>query len=401
MHNVLIIADRSYEYVGTIRAHLNALREVGTVADYRILRRIDLEEWDVIIFHYTVVLANLNIRDREQIGKSYRLKMAFIQDEYRWVDATAAAITDLGISVVFSCVSRASVDQIYRQPEMRSVRFEQTLTGYLDPQLCKAVAPDYENRSVDIGYRARKLPGWYGKHAEQKWRIAEDLVAAMPHKTLIVDLSTKEADRLYGREWVQFLGNCRATIVTESGASVIDYDDTIRRDFEAGIPHKEILGSPAIRALSPRVFEAAALRTLMLIAPGEYNGVLRPGWHGPLLRPDMSNIDEIVRIVRSPALAKVYIERAWIELILSGRYHPVEALARHVRRVIKEESPRATVTPPPSLWVARALTAGSLWKSRGRRVIARKASVLGTMLPPKVRETLRPLARRLLIDETP
>ncbi len=253
---------------------------------------------------------------------------------------------------------------------------------------------------MDVGYRARKLPGWYGRHAEQKWRIAEDFAAAVPAKTLRLDLSTEESDRLYGRKWVQFLGNCRATIVTESGASVIDYDDTMRQSFEARVPHA-VLSTPAIRALSPRIFEAAQLRTLMLIAPGEYNGALRPGWHGPELRPDMSNIGDVIEVIRSPALAKVYIERAWRELVLSGRYHPTEALCRHVRRVIKEECPRASAFPAPGLWAARVLTAGDLWKARCRRVLAREASVLGALLPPKVREALRPMARRLLIDETP
>ena len=55
-----------------------------------------------------------------------------------------------------------------------------------------------------------------------------------------------------------------------------------------------------MNVISPRCFEAAALRTLMVMYEGEYAGILEAGRHYVELKRDHSNIDEVVSAIRSP-----------------------------------------------------------------------------------------------------
>ena len=49
---------------------------------------------------------------------------------------------------------------------------------------------------------------------------------------LKMDISVREEDRVYGEEWVKRLSNCRATLGTESGASIWDWDGTIANEID-------------------------------------------------------------------------------------------------------------------------------------------------------------------------
>ena len=101
------------------------------------------------------------------------LKVLFIQDEYRWIDATAEAIRELGISVIFTVVNSEAVNQIYHHPWLKKVRKELTLTGFVDENLLELETPSYEERKLDVVYRAEKLPYWLGSFAMEKWHIGE------------------------------------------------------------------------------------------------------------------------------------------------------------------------------------------------------------------------------------
>jgi hypothetical protein len=120
----------------------------------------------------------------------------------------------------------------------------------------------------------------------------------------------------------------------ESGASVCDFTGEIQRRVEAHVRQAPDTSFAELRRLhfaaedgrirmnpiSPRCFEAAAVRTLMVLYPGEYGGILRAGEHYLALNKDHSNIDEVVAVIRDPGAAQEIIDRAHRDIACNPEY---------------------------------------------------------------------------------
>jgi len=408
--NVLLIVHTASERAGTTREHVEALTR-STIhhvvkVDNAVAHAVNFAAFDAIALHYSLVIASptyISDRLREKIAKFPGLKLLFIQDEYRWIDDTARAIHDLGISVVFSLIDPKIVRKVYCHPFLADVRFEFTLTGFVSSQLVARRVPEYEQRRIDVGYRARKLSAWYGSHTLQKWQIAEKFAQKARPFGLNLDISTREEDRLYGRRWVRFLANCKACLGTEAGAGVLDYTDDIRRNVEAHLIEHPNAGFDELRArffsdidgrvvmnvISPRCFEAAALRTLMVMYPGEYGGFLEPGRHYVVLEPDHSNIEEVVATIRSPARARAIIERAYSEIACCDDFS-CAALGRHFDRVIGERGRviRADGRTPDLVWQTRLRGKAAGLASRLRIILAETGMRMERMVLARARPRL-------------
>ena len=315
---------------------------------------IDFDIFDVIVFHYSIVISRDNyIRKdlEEKIRRHKGLKVAFLQDEYRWVDKTADAMERLGVTVLFTVVNKDTIRSIYRHPWMQNVRFEQTLTGFVPEHLLERSVPPYEQRRLDVAYRARKVPSWLGGFGQEKWEIGQRFKEDASRYGLRCDIAFSEAERIYGEKWIRFISGTKAVLGTESGASVIDFDDQIRNSveaYEAQCPDasfedvqdrcfKDQDGDIVIHVISPRCFEAAALRTLMILYPGEYSGVLEAGRHYVPLEKDHSNMDEVVETLRDPRRAGEIIENAYKEVACSGRW-TFASMVAHFDKVVQEEA---------------------------------------------------------------
>lgn len=355
----LVLADFAALPIGTVERHISAFREFSAyqiqVAHVRALDFLgfDVNSFDVIVFHYSIVIAkgsHISERLRAKLSAARGLKVLFIQDEYRWIDATAEAIGELGISVLFTVVNREVVDRIYHHPWLKGVRKELTLTGFVDETLLSIEVPSYENRDVDVVYRARKVPYWLGSFAMEKWSIGTRFESDASRFQLACDISSDENSRLYGADWIRFLSGAKAVLGTESGASVCDFSGELRTRVEAAVDrdkeiefepiHREILkeldGQIVIHVVSPRMFEAAALRTLMINYPGEYSGRLIPWRHYVPLEKDHSNIAEVVAVIRNPERAKAIIDAAYREVACDSK-NSFRAMAEHFDRVLADE----------------------------------------------------------------
>jgi hypothetical protein len=89
--------------------------------------------------------------------------------------------------------------------------------------------------------------------------------------------------------------------------------------------------------ISPRCFEAAAMKTLMVLYPGEYSGRLMPFRHYIPLQKDHSNMQEVVEILHNPARAQSIIEAAYRECALA-RQNSHQALQDAVQMAIEEKT---------------------------------------------------------------
>ncbi|MEP6892384.1 MAG: hypothetical protein ABI927_01270 [Gaiellaceae bacterium] len=341
--SVLLLADDDPRHAETLKDHVAALRYESRhrvrVLDSRgkhDARDLDLEHVDVVVLHWSIVPhleSYLSTPWRAALAAFPGLKVQFIQDEYRWVDLATATMRELGVTLIYSVVPPAEIPKLYGD-RVPGADVLTTLTGFVPERLRNVPVPATGSRPLDIAYRGRELPAWTGRLAYEKALIAKAVAGAAAEHGLRVDVDWREDARIYGSAWTQFLTSAKATLGTPSGASIVDYDgtsETAVREYLARHPgaefeeiHAAVLrdreGNICIDVISPRIFEAAALRTAMILYRGGYSGVLEPERHYLPLERDLSNFDEIAAALRDGRRLEALTARAHTDLVASGRY---------------------------------------------------------------------------------
>lgn len=365
--NILLLCDYRDDIAATVRDHIAALeqysqhrwRRLSMLGD--IPARLDLNRFDVVVVHYSLVASDdafISPAARRRIATSSALKALFIQDEYRHVERSIAAFAALGVDLLFTCVPDAEIEKVYPAARLPKTRKVSVLTGYVNEELAGRSVPSYEERTIDVGYRSRRVPAWLGDLGQEKWQIGIRFLEDAADHGLVCDIKYREEERLYGEQWIDFVTSCKAMLGVESGASVFDFSGEIQRCVEAdqlrdpSVTYTELRqrhfaseeGKVRLNQISPRCFEAAALRTLMVLYPGEYSGILMPWRHYVPLAKDHSNMAEVVSVIRDPERAKQIIDRAYREIACN----PAHSFANSVRR-FDEEVSRATAGRAPAL----------------------------------------------------
>jgi hypothetical protein len=341
--DILLLCDPQRRLAATVQAHIDALvrRSRHRIRPLQLLgdlpAGLDLGRFDAVIVHYSLVACSdhcISPAARAQIAAFFGLKALFIQDEYRHVDASIAAMRAMRIDLLFTNVPADEIHKVYPEAKLPGVTKISTLTGFVPEELARLAVPPLAERPIEVGYRARHLPAWLGALAREKMQIAKRFLADAPRYGLRCDISCREEDRLYGAHWIKFMTRCRAVLGVESGASVFDFTGDIRQQVEDHLarmpdaPFDELQrlyfaaeeGRIRLNQISPRCFEAAALRTLMILYEGEYSGILKPGRHYVPLRKDHSNMAEVVAVLRDPSRAQAIVDRAYTEVASNPRY---------------------------------------------------------------------------------
>jgi Glycosyl transferases group 1 len=340
---ILLLTDFDRRSASTIRDHV---RSFGAFSRHRFRRlsiygdlppRLDLSRFDGIVIHYTLIACMdnyLSRATRARLRAFAGLKAMFIQDEYRFVNRTIAAMRDLGINLLFTCVPLSEMEKVYPAEALPGMAKVNVLTGYVPPNLLERAVPSLAARPIDIGYRSRRVPDYLGRLGREKWEIGERVAADAAKYGLVTDISCREEDRIYGEVWIDFVSSCKAMLGVESGASVFDFTGDIERCVaehircQPDVRYEELEqlylaeheGKISLNQISPRCFEAAALRTLMILYEGEYSGILTPWRHYVPLRKDHANMAEVVEVLRDPARMAAITDRAYREVALDPRY---------------------------------------------------------------------------------
>lgn len=339
--NILLLCNRPARGAdaSTVTDHLDAFRRFSqhNVFELSFIRelpsRVALERFDAIAIHYSTALGYyvdhyISDAARQRVRDFPGLKIAFIQDEYRMIDRVHEVLRFLGIDILFTCVPTPEIEKVYPSPKLPGATRINNLTGYVPEALLSQPAAPVAERPIDVGYRTRRMPYWLGALGVEKSWIADEFAARARDSDLRLDISCNEADRLYGARWTEFVGSCKAMLGVESGASVFDFTGDLQKQVDAyvaahpqatfeEVQAKFLLpyeGKIRLNQISPRCFEAAALRTAMVLFEGEYSGVLEPWRHYLPLKKDFSNFPEVLAALRDQAGRQRLVDRTFEEV---------------------------------------------------------------------------------------
>jgi hypothetical protein len=410
--SILLLCDDRPGNANTILDHIEAFRrysrhQIRTFNPVHTQRSIalDLNEFDAVVIHYSLVLSLERHVSKNFLAKLSRfrgLKVQFMQDEYRWVDRATAASREVGIDVLFTAAPEPAAGHLY-DARLPGVRRVPTLTGYVPENLQRVPRRPLVERPIDVGYRGRDLPFWLGRLTQEKQWIAQGFLARSAAYDLRTDIAWKEQDRIYGDQWVAFIASCRATLGTESGASIADFNGAAERAVRsylaghAGASFEEVSdavlrpyeGNVVVNVISPRVFEAASLGTGLVMFPGDYSGIVSPGEHYIVLEKDFSNMHEVATHLKDDHLMTAMIERTHDHVVKSGRWS-FQTFVHEFDDVVAEEvvtvrgprraprhrlaqMERALRVPPPHVRVTRrALTIAAALR---RKEFARRSEI--------------------------
>ncbi len=341
-HNILFLSSTAngftatshLEHIGGIKQHSRHKIYYHNFV-YDIDPSFDFSRFDVIVIGHNFWPEILSAEQRAAIRAADAVKIQFLQDEYQFVRTINGYLEEMGINVMFTCVAEQDFEAFYPKKIMKSlVDVQQNLTGYVSDTLANPRNFKTGRRSVDIGYRSRVSPFFLGKLGYEKLEICEKFREISEQEGFSHNLSVREEDRIYGRDWIKFLQSTRVQLGTPSGASIVDMDGQIvdaELNFRRQHPHagfsefweqhlKEHEGKLGIDTISPRVFEYAATGATMVMHEGYYGGHLEKDTHYISIKKDYSNISDVVGQISDHAYCKEIAANARKHLILSEAY---------------------------------------------------------------------------------
>lgn len=397
---IVLLYHNKPPYAATVMEHVQAFVDHSRFAvwpinvDHGYAPLLDELSPRIILLHYSLFGTRnymLDTRFRgflERATDAYRI--AFFQDEYHFCGQRFRFIDDYRIDCVYTLVEPAYHELVYGSHTHRP-RLIYTIPGYVGDELVRTAAkrsvPDAERR-IDIGYRGRSLPFYMGRGSQEKREIAARFAEMAKGRGLVLDLAVDERSRLYGNRWISFMANSRGTIGVEAGVSIFDIDDQVQPAAEQMLRENPSIsmeemsarllqpweGNIPYRTISPRHFEAAAFRVTQILYEGRYSGILEPMVHYLPLRKDFSNFDEVIGLFKDPEVRRSVTDRAYADLIASGRYSYREFI-----RTFDDDLEAAGVPARPAPDAAQL-------RSQIRRETRRG----------RLRSELRPVYRRLL-----
>jgi hypothetical protein len=315
---------------------------------------------DVIIVHYSV---RLSVKDLispllvELLSNFGGLKILFIQDEYEETETARQWIEKLDFNMVFTCVPGKFIHDIYPRERFKQTKFIQNLTGYVPQAVLKNnFSIPLAERKNFICYRGRKLPYWYGDLGVEKYEIGIKMKNFCHEHAMPCDIEWEEETRIYGDSWYHFLANSRTTLGTESGANIFDFYGEIRLNIlkelernpkysyaEAKKQYLSEDGLIRMGQVSPKMLEAIACRTVLVLFEGGYSNILAPNRHYIPLKKDWSNIEDVIKKINDLNYLNCLAEVAYEEIIISGKYsyvsfiHLVEKEITNYNKMIRSQ----------------------------------------------------------------
>ncbi len=431
--NILYLYNATQTYTATVFEHISSFQKHSSHCSFFAHQdqynklAVDFSLFDVVVIHYTIRLPFDQIADQnvDSLSEYKGLKVLFIQDEYNHTHRAWDWIKRLGIQLVFTVVPQNGISNVYPPQEFPGVHFISVLTGYVPEDLPIGPYRPPSQRSLIVGYRGRPLPIQYGNLGREKIGIGMLVTHYCECQKIIHDIGWSEEARIYGPKWYEFMSSCRSMLGSESGSNVFDWDGTLAakiQEFRANNPHTtdddvyaaliQPLELPGLmNQVSPRVFEAIASRTVLVLFEGNYSGVVTPGLHFIPLKKDGSNLEEVFRLLADGSYVDAMAERAYHDIIASGKYSYwsfVGMVDKEIESSLREFGQQTTNIMPsrsvidylgrPSPITTSPIRAEPpVFGFHGLKDLAKRLVIyLWWKLPEAVRISLKPRLKRLL-----
>ena len=308
------------------------------------------KNFDVIIIHYSICIIFRNYISfllRKKIRNFKGLKIVIIQDEYRWINRIIKEMVYLNVDCIVSLLDKENINKVYNHPQLENKLMVSTLAGYVSNNWINRDVPKISERKKHIIYRGNNLPFWLGNGAHEKSVLSEKILENFDDIGLNLDVSSNPGDRIYGKDWLDFMKSGKCVIGLEGGASIFDFDGSIEkkvRKFQSENPkatyekiHREYLSrfedKVYYRMITPRSFEAIAMKTVQVLYPGKYSGILEPWKHYLPINRDFSNLNEVISAIKNDDFLQKMANQAYSEIIESKNYSE-EKLGRGIDSII-------------------------------------------------------------------
>ncbi|MCL2122622.1 MAG: hypothetical protein FWH34_00885 [Desulfovibrionaceae bacterium] len=347
-----------YDYLAAFQRHSEFAVHYVDVGPADYLFVTPMEAFDAVILFYSVppCLPLLSESSPFLLAlKNYSgVKVVIIQDEYDYVTYAQKAFAALGMDIIVTSAPRGYERAIYPEDILPNVSFIHALTGYVPDDLLACPGKPLEQRRWAIGYRGRALHYKYGDLGQEKLLIGQRMRAICEERGIPANIEWEEGKRLYGPAWPEFLQDCRVTLGTESGSTIFDFKGDLRERIDAYLAENPQADYSVIRdvflkdqrqipmeTISPRLFEAIALGTGLVLFEGGYSDVLQPWQHYIPLKKDWSNIDEVLEAVSDDERLTRMTRQAHADVVASGRY-TYDTLIKQIDAAIQEriDAPR-------------------------------------------------------------
>lgn len=264
------------------------------------------------------------------------VRVAMPQDDYVCCDILDQFLCDYSITHVYTPILH-DLGVLYPKATAKGVHFETALTGYVDEHTFARVqsfSRAFPDRAWDLGQRVRLLEPHLGSEATAKGQIALNFVREANAAGFKCNVSTKPEDVLLGDDWYRFLGDSRFTVGALGGASLADpkgrLTDHVRR---MRVRHPEISNDEISQklnlssgrkgnftAVSPRLFESAAMGVCQILQPGQYLDGFEPWVHYVPLDKFMTGSKRVFEVMRDHGHAQQIVDASRSFLIDSEKF---------------------------------------------------------------------------------
>ena len=174
----------------TIDEHLHSFRRYVKDVEFHyfnaangIPRYLTYPDYDGVILHYTFLAVRWSKELYDDWSKTIKrlkalkgYKVGIPQDEYAETDVLCKLFRDYDVKTVFTCFFEEDYDKAYPSEKVPLEHLITVFPGYIDEEEAgklQTFCEGSEERSIDLGYRARKLPYWLGRHGQLKHEIGQ------------------------------------------------------------------------------------------------------------------------------------------------------------------------------------------------------------------------------------
>lgn len=305
----------------------------------------DVLKYKILIFTYETDYFRLS--NMSYIIKKFIREHFFViyisQDEYLNTDIKSRVFKDLNVKLCFVNVDEKDAPIIFNN---NFTTFKTVLTGYA-PNNTNIIKIPTKYRNTHIFYRATPLSYIYGDLGQEKVNIGKEMKKHGSENNLNVNIEWEMKKKIFGEEWYYRLVNSKTTLATYSGCEVFDQES---RNTEIEEILKENPGytyeqakknfdiEPMFQAcrVSPKMFEACALGTVLIMYEGDYKGIFEPNIHYIELKKDLSNINDVIEKIKDDEYLQNMANRAYTDIIKSEKYS-YEGFIKYFDSVVKEE----------------------------------------------------------------